>query len=90
MVVDLPQLVFTYIARKAAKQEWNSKKKKKKVLRSNGLCKVCGANILDRIRFKTWNAYQVRNKLASEHILSNCNEDGAAQLLREHHDGYAY
>jgi hypothetical protein len=29
MVVDLPQLVFTYIARKAAKQEWNSKKKKK-------------------------------------------------------------
>jgi hypothetical protein len=28
MVVDLPHLVFTYIARKAAKQEWNSKKKK--------------------------------------------------------------
>jgi hypothetical protein len=30
MVVDSPRLVFTYIARKAAKQEWNSKKKKKK------------------------------------------------------------
>jgi len=23
MVVDLPQLVYTYIARKAVKQEWN-------------------------------------------------------------------
>jgi hypothetical protein len=33
MVVDLPQLVFTYIARKPAKQEWNSKKKKKKTYR---------------------------------------------------------
>jgi hypothetical protein len=30
MFLDLPHLFFTYIARKAAKQEWNSKKKKKK------------------------------------------------------------
>jgi hypothetical protein len=29
MAVDLPQLVFTYIARKAAKQEWNLKNKNK-------------------------------------------------------------